>query len=259
MAIFGYLEPNYSHYYKAVSELGAFGARNWIAMNIICLFMTGVLAVMAGIAFRKLSIKSGNPRGSDQKMDHLLNSAQSLTIEHRLPLLEVAFPQIKHRPLSELEILLNTIEKMVTVDQHVDTFEYLLFKQLELQVQDKSRPDKAVLHGKKRLSSKKPECIHLMAILAMHGSDNISDAKQAFNQGLINLEWPESELPIVKNWSEKLNVVLTELNLLHPLEKKKLVIAMAKIILSDDKVSIQEHELLRAICASLHIPLPVLA
>ena len=64
MAIFGYLEPNYSHYYKAVSELGAFGAKNWIAMNIICLFMTGVLAVMAGIAFRKLSIKSGNPRGA---------------------------------------------------------------------------------------------------------------------------------------------------------------------------------------------------
>ena len=62
IAIFSYLEPNYSNYYKAISELGAFGAKNWIAMNIICLFMTGVLAVMAGIAFRKLSIKSGNPR-----------------------------------------------------------------------------------------------------------------------------------------------------------------------------------------------------
>ena len=222
--------------------------------------LLAVLSTTPEIRKRQLDI-IGQEMGhwSDQKMDHLLNSAQSLTIEHRLPLLEVAFPQIKHRPLSELEILLNTIEKMVTVDQHVDTFEYLLFKQLELQIQDKSRPDKAVLHGKKRLSSKKPECIHLMAILAMHGSDNISDAKQAFNQGLINLEWPESELPIVKNWSEKLNVVLTELNLLHPQEKKKLVIAMAKIILSDDKVSIQEHELLRAICASLHIPLPVLA
>jgi len=56
-----------------------------------------------------------------------------------------------------------------------------------------------------------------------------------------------------------LDAALTELNLLQPQEKKKLVIAMAKIILSDGKVSIQEHELLRAICASLHIPLPVLS
>ena len=55
IGVFGYLEPNYSHLYKAVSELGAFGASNWIAMNVFCLFTTGVLVIIAGLSFRKVS------------------------------------------------------------------------------------------------------------------------------------------------------------------------------------------------------------
>ena len=179
--------------------------------------LLAILSASPEIRERQLDI-IGQEMGhwTDQKMDHLLSNAQPLTVEHRLPLLEMAFPLIKHRPLTELETLLNTINKMVTIDQQIDTFEYLLFKQLELQIQDKSRPDKAVLHGNKKLNSKKQECMHLMGILAMHGSDNISDAKQAFNQGLLNLEWPESELPLAKNWSDKLDAALAELNLLQP-------------------------------------------
>ncbi|PCI78631.1 MAG: hypothetical protein COB20_06405 [SAR86 cluster bacterium] len=55
LGVFAYLEPNYSHLYKAVSELGAFGASNWILMNVFCFFTTGLLVIMAGLAFRKKS------------------------------------------------------------------------------------------------------------------------------------------------------------------------------------------------------------
>jgi len=54
LGIFAFLEPNYSHLYKAVSELGAFGASNWLAMNIFCFFTTGVLVVISGLTFRKI-------------------------------------------------------------------------------------------------------------------------------------------------------------------------------------------------------------
>jgi len=50
--IFGALEPNYSHLYNAVSELGAFGAQNALGMNVLCLFLTGALVTCTGIAFR---------------------------------------------------------------------------------------------------------------------------------------------------------------------------------------------------------------
>lgn len=57
LAVFGGLEPNYSQWYKAVSELGAFGAANPLGMNLICLFIPGVLTVLVGVAFRALLIR----------------------------------------------------------------------------------------------------------------------------------------------------------------------------------------------------------
>ncbi|HWV16099.1 MAG TPA: DUF998 domain-containing protein [Cellvibrio sp.] len=54
LLVFGSLEPNYSHLYKAVSELGAFGAANALAMNIFCFFLTGVLVILAGIGFKSV-------------------------------------------------------------------------------------------------------------------------------------------------------------------------------------------------------------
>ena len=60
---------------------------------------------------------------SDQKMDHLISGAGELKVEQRMPLIEMAFPQIKHRPIEELVQLLKTIEKIVSVDSRIDTFE----------------------------------------------------------------------------------------------------------------------------------------
>lgn len=54
LLFFGALEPNYSHLYKAVSELGAFGASNAFAMNVFCFFLTGALVTAAGVGFRSI-------------------------------------------------------------------------------------------------------------------------------------------------------------------------------------------------------------
>lgn len=54
LLLFGALESSYSHLYKAVSELGAFGAANPLAMNVFCFFFTGVLVLFAGIGFKSV-------------------------------------------------------------------------------------------------------------------------------------------------------------------------------------------------------------
>lgn len=51
MLLFGALEPGYSHLYQAASELGAFGATNALAMNLICFFLTGALVALGGAGF----------------------------------------------------------------------------------------------------------------------------------------------------------------------------------------------------------------
>lgn len=58
LLLFGTLEPNYSHLYKAVSELGAFGASNSLAMNFFCFFLTGVLVILTGFGFKSVLEKN---------------------------------------------------------------------------------------------------------------------------------------------------------------------------------------------------------
>jgi len=49
--LFGELQPGYSHLHSAASELGAFGASNPLAMNLLCFFLTGAFVVLAGAGF----------------------------------------------------------------------------------------------------------------------------------------------------------------------------------------------------------------
>ena len=51
MLLFGALEPGYSHLYNAASELGAFGASNPLAMNLVCFFLTGAFVAASGLGF----------------------------------------------------------------------------------------------------------------------------------------------------------------------------------------------------------------
>ncbi|MGH1426914.1 MAG: M48 family metallopeptidase [Arenicella sp.] len=196
---------------------------------------------------------------SDQKMHHLLTSCDALKVEQRLPLLEMAFPQIKHRPTVEIEKLLATSRKIVQIDHRIDTFEYLLFKQLELQIVDQARPNKVQLHGNKTLDKHKSAAIVVISVLAIHGGESVATAKKAFQKAVGELGWENAELVASKEWPKKLDKALSELNTLKIQEKKRLVITLVNLIMFDEEVLIQEHELLRAICACLHIPLPVLA
>lgn len=62
--IFGALEPDYSNSYKAVSELGALGAANALAMNILCPLMTGAFIVLGGFGFRSFLVSNNKSTSS---------------------------------------------------------------------------------------------------------------------------------------------------------------------------------------------------
>ena len=195
---------------------------------------------------------------SDQKIQHLLSSIDTVQVEQRLPLLEMAFPQLKKRPIKELEKLLQTIYKIISADSHIDSFEYLLYKLIELHIKDSTRPDQVQIVGDASLKRYQVHAVGLMSILAMHGAKSDEQAQKAFQKGIKSLAW--SGLPMSKtdDWQKKADMALERLNTLKGEDKRKLVIALSEIIMHDGKVTIEEHELLRAMCAVMHIPLPVL-
>jgi len=216
-----------------------------------------VLASDQKIRDKQLSIISKDMgHWTDQKIEHLLSSTEIIDLKQRLPILEMAFPQVKNRPIEELEKLLATLNTIVKLDDRVDTFEYLMCKLIETHIKDALNPDKAVVIGSKNLSQYKPHTVMLLSILAHE--TNKYPAK-AFKVGMKSLGWSSEKYIEVDNWHQSIDVSLDRLNKLKSDEKRKLVIALSEVILHDKKVTISEHEILRAVCASLHIPLPVLA
>jgi len=57
---------------------------------------------------------------SEQKIQYLITNCKKLSIEHRLPLLEVTFPELKRRPLEDLRKILSVIHKLVDQDQRTE-------------------------------------------------------------------------------------------------------------------------------------------
>jgi len=73
------------------------------------------------------------------------------------------------------------------------------------------------------------------------------------------LEFNDTPLKMHDDWVVRIDESLTRLNTLRAQDKKILVYALAESVMHDGKLSIAEHELLRAICLTIHVPLPILA
>jgi hypothetical protein len=67
-------------------------------------------------------------------------------------------------------------------------------------------------------------------------------------------QWQDYASP--QNWVFSTDTTLNQLDGLRMLDKQALISALVLIIFHDGKVTTYEAELLRAICATLHCPLP---
>ena len=86
-----------------------------------------------------------------------------------------------------------------------------------------------------------------------------ADARRAYEAGMHHL-LPRERPAYARaaNWAQRLDVALSRLDQLAPVAKEQLVEAMVKTITHDQRLTIGEAELLRAVCATLHCPLPPL-
>jgi len=196
---------------------------------------------------------------SEKKLQHLIASCKTLTIEHRLPLLEIVFPELKRRPVEELERIRDTIQKMIQATEHIEPFEYLLTKVITLHIENAKHPNKAVIVGNGKLNNAMDETVAVLSVLAKHGHVDLPTAQKAFDRGMQSLGVVGQNMRFTNDWVEQVDLALFKLNKLRADDKRQLIIAMAETVMHDGKLSVGEHELLRAICATLHVPLPLLA
>jgi Zn-dependent protease with chaperone function len=115
------------------------------------------------------------------------------------------------------------------------------------------------LPGRAHLQAFREELALLFSVVAQSGHPESTQARAAYHVGLSQLfPHARTEFAQQRHWAPHLDVALTKLDRLNPLEKEKLIRALVATIAHDGNLAVAEAELLRAISATLHCPLPPL-
>jgi Zn-dependent protease with chaperone function len=197
-------------------------------------------------------------RTAEQALDYA-DRMEDLNPMLRLPLAQLAFPQLRRRPRAELRGFMDNIYALVHADGEVTLFEYCLGRLLRTQVAEALDPSRAWVPGDRRLGSAQvtAAATTLFAVMAQAGHANAADANRAYLAG-IGRVYPRLNAPYAppKDMLAALDEVWPKLDHLQPMGKELLIEGLVAAISHDGQVSVAEAELLRTVCASLHCPLP---
>ncbi|MCF6226298.1 MAG: M48 family metallopeptidase [Xanthomonadales bacterium] len=194
---------------------------------------------------------------SEKQLRTLQQALPNISPEQRLPLAEMTFPALKRRPAEDLMRLLDTIRALITADGKVDVHEYALAKMLEVMINDALNPADSSPSGRKSIKSLSADVEALLMVVANLGQTDATIAEKAWNVGM-QMAGLSAKNYQPGDWRKVLDTSLARLDRLAPKHKEVLLRSLLETITSDHEVNLIEAELLRAICASLHVPLPMI-
>ena len=226
------------------------------------------LAVMLALAMSTEAVLQPAQRRivADAFGDDVLQTVQAFNGEvaqlppmARLPLASLAFPALKQLPEGRQQTLLVALDALVKADGRVDLNEYCLARLLRLQLKEASQPRRAPVDGLKKLPACRDSLILVCTILASGGCSDEASARRAW---LVAMQqaFPGEAIawaPPPAAWQAPFERALDDLDGLLPVAKELVIQSLVGAIQADGVVSVEEAELLRVICASLHCPLPM--
>jgi Zn-dependent protease with chaperone function len=226
------------------------------------LLMVALLLDQDAALRRRQLTRLASSFGPDQQslIGELQTAVHALGTAFRLPLMELAFPALKQRPREQLTALLGLVEELIQADGQVDTFEYLLSRALLSYLRDADRPQRAGTARGLKLVKSLDELHTLFSVVARLGHpQGDQEARDAYQVGMLallpnNIDWPDYRPP--ENWVSQMDAALDKLDRLPAVAKEELVKALTTTISHDGRVTVSEAEILRAVCAILHCPLP---
>ena len=178
---------------------------------------------------------------------------------YRLPLLEIAFPALRQRPTPQLQYLIDLTGRLIDIDGEIELYEFCFYRVLATNLRHIMNPSSS---PKRRRAGRKPvrdAAVELLRIVAHYGHAIESDGEAAFRAGLKRFgKWGESCAYDVerKPSTTALDKSLDTLVALNGEGRKMLLESVTTVVLHDEQLNVPEAELIRAICASLEIPLP---
>ncbi len=192
---------------------------------------------------------------------HLLKSLESclrdLGPEHKLPLLQLSLPALKTLRPSALTPFFETLDALVHTDGRVSPFEFALQKLLQRHLAASRAPARASIVQFHSFQAVADAISTVLSTLA-HASDR--DSNEAYAAGAAQLPLSTANLgPLALTIDLfALDAALDKLAIASGPIKQRLLKAAVHVVISDGDVQVEEYELLRAIAATLDVPLPPL-
>jgi len=172
----------------------------------------------------------------------------------RLPLLDISLPALKHLSPPQYQLFKTAMNSVIRANDHTDLIEWSFFRIITHNLEPQKTPQRFV-----DLTQVKNEACTLLSIISYAGADSVESAKTAFNSGKAILDFGDAELMNEADYSlMDLDLAITRLNCLKPLQKPKLLKAMSQCVLADQTITVLEAELFRAIADTLDCPVPPL-
>jgi len=187
-------------------------------------------------------------------------SLRALKPEHRLPVLQLALPAIKALPQATLGSFAGTLDDLVHADGKVTTFEFAM-QRLVIRALAINRAPSAPVEQIYSFQAVAREISVILSALAHASSADAAAAEAAFAEGASQLKLVQASLVYVSEADSglpQLDAALDKLAGASAPIKQRLLVAGAHVIGADGVLLTEEIELLRAVAASLDVPVPPL-
>jgi Zn-dependent protease with chaperone function len=191
-------------------------------------------------------------------VDEQIPRVERLLPEQRLPLLGQIVPRLRGLPRETRARILDCLSLLCRADGQIAIFEYALSALAQLYLREMLEPLRQARPVQLRHVIAELQVVFSTLAEQGHASDEARGLAYAQGVARVGLELPPPFRP-VPGWAGALDRALRCLDGLSPPEKARVIEGLAATVVHDGKVTITEGELLRAICAMLHCPLPPLA
>ena len=172
----------------------------------------------------------------------------------RLPLVELSLPALKQLSIDQYQQFKTAMNALIRADEQINLLEWSYYRILTHNLEPKKSTQRLV-----DLAQLQNEAITLLSVIANAGASSPVDAKVAFDSSKNILGLATANLLSESSYSiMDLDIAITRLNCVKPLQKPKLLKAMSQCVLVDQKITVTEAELFRAIADALDCPVPPL-
>jgi Zn-dependent protease with chaperone function len=198
--------------------------------------------------------------GSDalHTLEQLDSALRQLKPAARLPVLQLALPAIKALPPTALGSFAGTLDDLVQANGQVTTFEFAL-QRLVLRALAVNRAPSAAVTQTYSFQAVTAEISVVLSALAHASSEDAGEAARAFAEGAAQLKLVEGRIALLSEADSglvQLDAALDKLAAASGPIKQRLLMAAAHVVSADGVLLTQEAELLRAVAASLDVPVP---